>query len=619
MAGPLGRWTYTYDASGLPASETDYDGRTLHYSHDAAGRLVARTNAAGRTTRFEYDVLDRRVAKEVEGAVTRYEYDVSDRLSAVTGPDSRIVYVRDAAGRIRSETVDGRTLLRTYDELGRRRTRTTPSGAVSSSSYDAAGRRSELSASGRRIVFERDALGRETCRRIGETVALETERDELGRTLAQHIRTSDGRTLQRRGYSYRADGNLLAIDDLLAGSRRFALDPVGRVTAVTAEDWTERYAYDAAGNQTEASWPQSHPGGADAAGGRTYQGTRLTRAGSVRYEHDTSGRVTLRQCSRLSRKPETWRYAWDDEDRLISVTTPDGTVWQYTYDPLGRRTGKRRLAADGVTVVEETVFVWDGNTLCEQTTSSAELAHRISLTWDHEGLQPLAQTERILGPQGGTAGQEETDRRFFSIVTDLIGTPQELVDEDGEITWRTRSTVWGTTGWNTDARAYTPLRFPGQYFDHESGLHYNLFRHYDPETGRYVTADPLGLAPTPHPSTYVPNPFVWTDALGLAPDADACPKVGKTKEEQKQKALRDAGIPEGTEPFDVNDWVEARGPEWAGGKNVLGPDGKPIYYTEEWYEHPNGDIVVYQDHWFGHQKPGEPGYQPGSPSRAPVR
>ncbi|MGW1606719.1 polymorphic toxin type 28 domain-containing protein, partial [Streptomyces eurythermus] len=65
---------------------------------------------------------------------------------------------------------------------------------------------------------------------------------------------------------------------------------------------------------------------------------------------------------------------------------------------------------------------------------------------------------------------------------------------------------------------YTPLRFPGQYYDPETGLHYNYFRHYDPETARYLTPDPLGLTPAPNPVTYVRNPCGWADPLGLAPD-----------------------------------------------------------------------------------------------------
>ncbi|MEU9325625.1 RHS repeat-associated core domain-containing protein [Streptomyces canus] len=339
--------------------------------------------------------------------------------------------------------------------------------------------------------------------------------DPLGRLTKQELTGPAGRRLQHRAYTYRADGNLTAVDDDLNGLRRFDLDTTGRVTAVHAANWTETYAYDEAGNQTRASWPTGHPG-EESTGDRSYTGTRITRAGNVRYEHDEAGRITLRQKTRLSRKPDTWRYTWDAEDRLTSVMTPDGTTWRYRYDSLGRRTAKLRLADDGETVLERIDFTWDGTTLCEQTTTSADLPHPVSLTWDHQGLHPIAQTERITAAD---APQDEIDSRFFAIVTDLVGTPTELIDEQGDIAWRTRSTLWGTTAWAADSTAYTPLRFPGQYFDPETGLHYNYFRHYDPETARYLTEDPLGLAPAPNPATYVTNPHIWSDALGLAPTA----------------------------------------------------------------------------------------------------
>lgn len=288
----------------------------------------------------------------------------------------------------------------------------------------------------------------------------------------------------------------------------------GRVTSVHAKNWTESYAYDEVGNQTDAAWPATHPSH-EATGSREYSGTQVTRAGQVRYEHDRLGRITLRQKPRLSRKPDTWRYTWDAEDRLTSVLTPDGTLWRYTYDPMGRRTTKLRMADDGETVVERTDFTWDGTTLCEQTTTGEGLPNSVTLTWDHQGLHPIAQTERIGAAE---APQKEIDSRFFAIVTDLVGTPSELVDEEGEVAWRTRSTLWGRTAWSADCTAYTPLRFPGQYFDVETGLHYNYFRHYDPETARYLSPDPLGLEPAPNPVTYVSTPHTRSDSLGLAPD-----------------------------------------------------------------------------------------------------
>ncbi|MEU8888999.1 putative T7SS-secreted protein [Streptomyces sp. NPDC048442] len=527
-------WDYTYDAAGHLVTETDFDDRTLTYTHDAAGRLTTRTDALNQTVRYTRDDLGRILSKDAAGAVTTYAYDLFDQLAEAAGPDATVTLLRDRHGRLKSETVNGRTLTFSHDSLGRRTSRRTPSGAASTWTYDAAGRRDTLTTSGRTLTFEHDDAGRELARHIGETVTLTSAYDALGRLTDQHV-TSTGRSVQRRAYNYRADGNLTGIDDQLSGPSTFTLDRVGRVTSVSAPSWSESYAYDAAGNQSSASWPTTHPG-QESTGTRDYTGTTLTRAGTVRYEHDALGRTTLRQKPRLSRKPDTWHYTWDAENHLTAVTTPDGTRWRYHYDPLGRRTSKQRLARDNQTVLEQTDFTWDGTTLCEQTTTSPALPNPVTLTWDHQGLHPLTQTERITAAD---ASQTEVDERFFSIVTDLIGTPRELVDELGNIAWRARSSLWGATTWPTDSTAYTPLRFPGQYFDPETGLHYNFHRYYDPETGRYTSPDPLGLPPAPNPVAYVTDPHTVCDPFGLSPYANGDgPAIGEYTSKGEGKDLK---------------------------------------------------------------------------------
>ncbi|CAM5259071.1 Type IV secretion protein Rhs OS=Streptomyces aurantiogriseus OX=66870 GN=GCM10010251_44330 PE=4 SV=1 [Streptomyces aurantiogriseus] len=521
-------WTYEYDAVGNIVSETDFDGRTLTYRMDAAGRLTERVDALGGTISFERDRLGQVLRKNVDGRVTAYAYDRAGRLLEAVGPESELRYQYDRHGQVKTELVDGRPLVYSYDGLGRRVRRTTPTGHVTSYAYDSDGLPARLTTGGRRVDFSHDAAGRELARAFGDAITMTSAWDEAGRLAAQHI-TAGARAVNSRAYAYRADGHLLSVADRLSGTRTFDLDPMGRVTAVRAPGWTERYAYDDAGNQTSASWPDGHPG-SEATGPRAYSGTGITRAGGVRFEHDALGRVTVRQKTRLSRKPDTWRYEWDTENRLTSVTTPDGTRWRYRYDPLGRRTAKQRLAADGESVVEEVRFTWDGLTLCEQTSHRPDVPHTVALTWDHRDVVPLAQTERILTAD---SRQEEIDRRFFAIATDLVGTPTELIDEMGDIAWRTRSTLWGTTAWARDSSAYTPLRFPGQYYDPETGLHYNCFRHYDPETGRYTSPDPLGLAPAPNPVGYVDNPYTGCDPLGLMPKY--------TKEEKaRQRSIKTA-------------------------------------------------------------------------------
>ncbi|MGW7067470.1 RHS repeat-associated core domain-containing protein [Streptomyces sp. NPDC054855] len=549
-------WSYEYDPAGRLVAETDFDDRALTYAYDAAGHLVTRTTAAGDEIAFERDALGRTVTQNVAGgAVTRYTYDASGSLTTAVGPDVTLTLERDRSGRLLSETVNGRTLTHTYDELGRRTGRTTPSGARSTWTYDAAGRRTELISSGRRMAFTHDGAGRELTRTVGETLTLTNVYDAVGHLSKQELMGPARTRIQHRAYTYRADGHLTGMEDQLNGARRFDLDAAGRVTAVHAARWTETYAYDEAGNQTDASWPAAMPG-QEATGPRAYTGTRITAAGNVRYTYDTAGRTILRQKTRLSRKPDTWHYAWDAEDRLTSVVTPDGTRWRYLYDPLGRRVSKQRVTEQGV--AEQVDFTWDDLTLCEQTSHTPGARESVTLTWDHDGLLPLAQTERK------HLTDEEVDARFYAIVTDLVGTPTELLDEHGDIAWRTRSTLWGTTVWNRGATAYTPLRFPGQYYDPETGLHYNYFRHYDPETARYLTADPIGLAGGFAPHNYVPNPFMWIDPLGLS-----LLDVSKN------------GVKIVVHEYDVDKPAHAHVTGGGGREVRIGPNGKPLHNQPE--------------------------------------
>jgi RHS repeat-associated protein len=81
---------------------------------------------------------------------------------------------------------------------------------------------------------------------------------------------------------------------------------------------------------------------------------------------------------------------------------------------------------------------------------------------------------------------------------DHLGTPQEITDEEGNIAWQAQYKAWGEakeiiSKAAQGARFRNPLRFQGQYFDHETGLHYNRFRYYDPETGRFISKDPIGF------------------------------------------------------------------------------------------------------------------------------
>lgn len=506
VTDPLGlTWDYEHDGLGRVVAETDFDGRRRTWELDAAGQVIAQENAGGERVELVRDALGQVVERRVDGAVHGFEVDPLGRLLRASTPDTDLVLERDALGRVLSEAVDGRAVSSEYDALGRRVGRTTPAGVESAWSYDAASRVTSLLA-GEPVGFDHDAVGRETRRSVG-SVVLE-QRWAAGRLARQHAAGAVDRT-----YSYRADGALESVATA-AGREEFDLDAAGRVTAVRGTDWTERYVYDRAGNTVDAVWA-----GADEAGGpRQLSGTRVHRAGGVTYEHDAAGRLVRRTRRRLSHRPDTWHYSWDALDRLVGVTTPDGARWRYRYDALGRRVAKERLDGEGA-VAETVAFAWDDATLIERVVVTDGRTE--TTTWDHDesGLRPVSQRERVR-----TADQVAVDERFYAIVTDIVGAPTELLRPDGSVAGSARRTLWGHTTWTGEASS--PLLFPGQHLDPETGLAENLHRHYDPDTARYASLDPLGLEPAPNPATYVHNPHTWADPLGLNPCGPQPPSGG---------------------------------------------------------------------------------------------
>lgn len=496
-------WRYAYDPAGNLVRETDYNGRVLRYAHDDAGRLIERVNGAGQRVRYTRDLLGQVIGQRAGDEVATFAYSPTGRLVSAVNADADVRFEHDALGRVVAETCNGRRLDSAYDAAGRRVLRRTPSGAEASWEYDSANRHVALRTAGRALVFAHDAAGRETSRRLGPGATLAQDWGPGDRLVRQTLRGAGG-IVERRAYSYRPDGALAGIEDRTAGARRFDLDAAGRVTAVQAAGRHERYTYDAAGGlaRTDGTGRAARD---DTLGGRAYAGALLRSAGQVRYDYDGQGRVVLRRHADGS---PPWRFGWDADDRLTGVTTPGGQRWRYRYDALGRRVAKQRLARDGRTVVEQTDYTWDDAVLAEQTTAVVMGATPRTVTWDYEpgGVRPLTQTER-----------DGSGRRFYGMVTDLAGSPAELVDDAGEPVWRHAATLWGRSLPQAREGVDCPLRFAGQYFDPETGLHYNNQRYYDPATARYQSPDHLGLTPQPDPYAYVANPLTWTDPLGLAP------------------------------------------------------------------------------------------------------
>jgi len=571
-------WQYSYDAAGNLIAETDYNGSTTQYAYDSAGQLTGRLNAVGQQVTCGYDELGNLTRRVADGVVTTFGYDAAGRLVLACNPDAELSFSRDPLGRVTAETCNDRTVWSSYDPAGRRRHRVTPGGSQQRWEYDQAGNPVLLEVDGQVLRFGYDAAGRETRRDLPGGLILNQDWDMAGQLTSQILMAVPGgdkaamtarpwasapdaaaqcvpdpgrRALARRAYTYRSDGYLTGVDDLLAGLRRFTLDGTRRVTAVNGPGWAERYDYDPAGNLSAARWSAPPPSAAatwladDVQGARDRVGTLITKAGTVRYQYDQQGRVLERQRAGISRPSASWSYQWDADDRLTAVTTPDGSTWRYKYDPLGRRVSKQRLDPSGV-FAEETSFTWDGAVLAEEATQQS--AHQRRVTWVYRPgtFTPLIQSERVSASEDP---QQVIDQRFYAIITDQLGTPAELVSATGAVAGHQQHTLWGGTLWHPGG-ASTPLRLPGQYYDPETGLHYNHQRYYDPVTGGYLTPDPLGLAPAPNPHAYVPNPHLHADPLGLmacsnaaaAKNLDDLTRVGRWMSRAEHAAMTETGM-----------------------------------------------------------------------------
>jgi len=314
-------------------------------------------------------------------------------------------------------------------------------------------------------------------------------------------------SLFQRRYNYDANGNLAGIDDSRKGNRSYHYDPLDRLISVRGAT-PESFAHDPAGNLLG----QSNESTANLA---NVKGNRLLMQGDRHYEYDAYGNLS-RERRGTGQKLVT-EYRYDCQHRLIGVSLPGGSTATYKYDAFGRRIEK---TVDG----HITEFLWQGERLIAE---SAENRYR-SYIYEPGTFRPLAMLDGE-GPRKATP---------FYYQLDHLGTPQELTDYSGEIMWSAKYRAYGNLAALDVSEIDNPLRFQGQYFDAETGLHYNRHRYYNPGTGRFLTPDPIKLAGGLNSYQYVPNPTGWVDPLGLntCPGGEKCiPGQGAEPPEQKAK------------------------------------------------------------------------------------
>ncbi|MBI6564303.1 RHS domain-containing protein, partial [Pseudomonas synxantha] len=277
---------------------------------------------------------------------------------------------------------------------------------------------------------------------------------------------------------------------------------------------------------------------------------RLVIQGDRHYDYDAFGNLIRERRGKGQQLVTEYRY--DCQHRLISVTKPNGETASYRYDPFGRRISK---TVDGKT----TEFFWQGDKLIAEHHADR---HR-SYIYEPDSFRPLALLEGF-GPKATTPYHYQLDH---------LGTPQELTDTEGEIVWSAHYRAYGQIARLDVGKIDNPLRFQGQYFDQESGLHYNRHRYYNPDIGRYLTPDPVKLAGGVNGYQYVPNPTGWVDPLGLSKclGEDGC-KSQADVEEPADTAKVNTGEPNQptvtTRPTEfaskqkLNEHYEKHGPEF---------------------------------------------------------
>jgi RHS repeat-associated protein len=459
--------TYVYDDFGRKNSTVSLDTGTTRYEYDEAGNLVKRTDAKGTVVNYFYDGLNRLTVIDFPGSTEdiTFTYDSASvefgkgKLTGRTDPSGTYTFYYHPDGRLKKEeksiTGDGSyTTQYEYNDNGVLTKITYPTGRIVN--YDL---------------------------------------DSVDKTRISQVWINDSSTLLASGITYLPFGGItrLVYGNNLTLTQEY--DYQYRVSPIQVSSIHDlNYEYDASGNATsivDLLNPSGGPG-LDLSEAYSYQpGTnrlnqRIAGSGTISYGYDENGNI----------KTETgWFYKYDQSNQLTEVREDSQTgplIATYTYNGIGQRIKK---VAGGTT----RIFHYDqiGHLIAETNQSGQMQAEYIYL-----GDQLLA----MIKP--GEA--------VYYYHNDHLGTPQVLTDATGTIVWKAAYNPFGEATISVQA-VENPFRFPGQYYDQETGLHYNYFRYYDPTTGRYVTPDPIGLEGGINLFSYVDgNPLSFIDPLGLS-------------------------------------------------------------------------------------------------------
>ncbi|WP_243389959.1 RHS repeat-associated core domain-containing protein, partial [Cronobacter sakazakii] len=550
-------WRFEYDAAG----------RLTEYRHDALGQVteVIRHPLPGSAdaplvTAFEYDVLGRLTARETAEHRTEYRHNtLSLEIRRATRAEWRqalleerelawdavLIFTRNAAGELVSEENHGGKFEYEYDAPGNLSSTLCPDGRELATLRYGTGHLLEMQlrhggAMHTLAAYGRDRLHREISRSQG-VLSQETRYDSAGRVTQRTVLDVRRELVFERRYRWdRTDQIVQQIhtDSTPAtpgekySQYLWGYDAAGQVTKAVEPQKEERFFWDPAGNRTEEHRnPVWH--------------NLLLRLDGLKLDYDGFGRLIQRR----DKSGVIQHFAYDDEQRVKEIRFEGNSEFrkvEYRYDPLGRRTHKVLWRYNDPQ--PETIrFEWQGLQLAGEQ-GDREPDHYVQYVYTEGSYEPLARIDSVFD-----------DCEIYWYHTGLNGLPERVTDADGQTVWRGQFSTWGETERELSVPQWQVpqnLRFQGQYLDRESGLHYNLFRYYDPVAGRYTQMDPIGLAGGLNTYSYVGDPLVWVDPLGLS----ACAYNGYFSRKQLRTDIYKAQRPGGRH---ANKHIKARTDEHA--------------------------------------------------------
>ncbi|MGQ9609781.1 MAG: DUF6531 domain-containing protein [bacterium] len=493
-------YSYEYNLSGKLISETDFSGRKTQYIYGNSGYCQEIIKSNGQRVGIKRDLLGR-ITERVFSDEERisYKYNAVGNIVEATNFECKLTIEYDPLGRIINETTGNFSVESTYDIAGNRINRKTNTGTESIFDYDRNGLLIGLRQGvNYGIIIKRDPAGREIERKLNDRLFLHQEFDKNGRLQSQLVFINNKEsTIVRRKFLYDSLGNLKAIHDDHWGNITHEFDAKSQLTnANRQKGYCEAFEYDKVGNIIK--WSKLTPSGSPIQEDTTEysKGGRILRKGATKFEYDKCGFLVHKTQNMGDAGIKEWHYKWKLSGVLEEVSNSDGQRWSFQYDPFGRRISKS--GHNG-----KIHYMWDGDTLAQEVSEEDTLRE-----WF---FQP--------GSYIPIARKEHED--WSLCITNQIGALTDMINGNGELEMSVLLGIWGDAIDIYPSGSRRSLAFQGQWVDEEFGLHWNMYRYYDPQCGRYLSPDPMGLSGGYHPYQYAyyGNPTTTIDPLGLMPFA----------------------------------------------------------------------------------------------------